>query len=531
MARFNRGTPQPKPQPVIATGKTPTLLTGNNAPGYQRTVLGELFLLGISNFYSEDTFYEKGADRDERYINLINEAVRLDGHWVTRFLRWLRHDANMRTAAIVGAVEAMRAMLKYKVPGGRIVINSVLLRADEPGEMLSYYINNYGDKLPMPLKRGVADATGRLYTERNALKYDTESKRIRFGSVLQLVHTAPTFPHYTMQMELFPYLVTVARGRDNVVVPDNLTMLVANQALRVQARTQPQLLLNTARLRRAGMTWEAAKSLAGKQVGDKEFWEAMEPEMGYMALLRNLRNFDQAGISNDVANRIVARLTDPDEVAKSRQLPLRFLSAYRNVVSDRWKYPLSQALELSLGAIAQVPGRTLILVDTSGSMEDKLSDKSQLSRHDAAVMFGLALARRCDESTVVSFSSSTKVFPQVPGETLLQSIKRWEDGRFNMRGGTDTPTAVNRHYDGHHRIVCLTDEQFDGNVSSWGWGRTEDPYAQAPTSTMCVTFNLAGYRAAQNASSPTRVTVGGLSDQAFQMLSILEAGARQQWPF
>src|SRR3712207_7767035 len=52
---------------------------------------------------------------------------------------------------------------------------------------------------------------------------------------------------------------------------------------------------------------------------------ALAPTMGYMALLRNLRNFDEAGMPDEVAAVVAARLGDPDEVARSRQLPYRFL--------------------------------------------------------------------------------------------------------------------------------------------------------------------------------------------------------------
>lgn len=522
MTRFNKTTQQPQAQPVIATkAQTPTLATGNNAPGYERTTQAELLLLGVSNFYGQDTFYETGAQRDERYIQLIQATVKQDHLWVTRFLRWLRHDANMRTASLVGAVEATREMIKRKIPGGRTIINHVLVRADEPGEMLAYWLNNYGRKIPQPIKRGLADAASRLYTEPNTIKYDTKDTPVRFGDVLELCHPAPKFLY---QKHLFRYLIN--RRHRQTAVPDELTMLVSNAALQLQAQMTPQLLLNESRLRLAGMTWESAKSLAGSRIDDKLFWQAMIPNMGYMALLRNLRNFDQAGIDDVAATLVTKKLTDPDEVAKSRQLPMRFLSAYRNVVSDRWKFPLSQALQLSLGNIPALPGNTLILIDSSGSMTTRMSDKSGLNYQAAATIFGLALAQAArnggQQATVVSFSDLTRVFPPVPGETLLQSVDRWAKGGFFFGGGTETERAVNQFQIGHDRLVILTDEQYSGH---------RNPLVGVSPNKPVITFNLAGYRAAQVASGPNRVTIGGLSDQAFTLLPVLEGVGRQQWPF
>src|SRR3954451_21080564 len=118
-------------------------------------------------------------------------------------------------------------------------------------------------------------------------------------------------------------------------------------------------------------------------------WQSVIGSMGYMALLRNLRNFDEAGVPDDVAASVPARLADPEEVARSRQLPLRFLSAYRAVPSLRWAWARDQALGLSLAGVPSPPGRTLVLVDRSGSMFGPLSRRSQLNRADAAALFGV----------------------------------------------------------------------------------------------------------------------------------------------
>jgi TROVE domain len=75
-----------------------------------------------------------------------------------------------------------------------------------------------------------------------------------------------------------------------------------------------------ARLRSAGMTWEA---VAGWLQGpmDAAAWTALIPTMGYVALLRNLRNFDEAGVPDDVASTVAARLAGPEQVARSTDEP------------------------------------------------------------------------------------------------------------------------------------------------------------------------------------------------------------------
>lgn len=509
----------------IKTAPTPTGHTYNGAPGYEYETVSQLFLLGCANMVAEDTFYENGKVRDQRYLSLIRLAVD-EGHsdWLKRFFPWLRNEANMRSAAIIGAVEAARAMVTRKIPGSRPMIRAVLTRADEPGEMVAYHMANYGRVMPKPIKRGIADAVARLYTQRNALKYDTDSKGVRFGDVLELTHAAPVSPE---QIDLFGWLVTRGKKRREVAIPDSLTMIVANEALRRQAASTPQLLLHSARLRHAGMTWEAARSLAGRHVSARDMWQALIPNMGYMALLRNLRNFDQAGIGSDSIEYVLRKLTDPDEVRESRQLPMRFLSAYRESPSHNWSRALETALDLSLRSIPQFSGRTLVLIDTSGSMHNPFSGKSTLMRWDAAAIFGLAVAARCENADVVSFATGSQVFPARRGETLLKGLDRFRTGGFFLNGGTDTTAAVTRNFRGHDRVIILTDEQADGDLR---YGR--DVLSAVPATVPAITFNLAGYRMGQAAAgSRNRITIGGLSDAAFQLLPALEHRARGGWPF
>lgn len=520
MTKFN--TTDKRAPRTVAPIKANPVATGhtyNGAAGYEYDTLSQLFLLACSNMVGEKTFYEDPQTRDARYVQLIEKAV-IEGHidWLNRFFPWLRNNANMRTAAVIGAAEAVRAMAAVGIPGGRSLVNSVLTRADEPGEMLAYWMSTYGRSIPKPIKRGVADAAGRLYTQRNAIKYDTDSKGLRFGDVLELVHPGPGSYE---QGDLFKWLVTRAHKRDLVEYAHTLPMLQANALLRRDAARDPRVLLNTARLRQAGMTWENVLSLAGDKVGKKDLWEAMIPEMGYMALLRNLRNFDESGVKGDTYELIKQKLTDPDEVARSRQLPMRFLSAYRNVPSDRWKQALEEALQLCLRNVPEFAGSTLILIDTSGSMTGQMSGRSQLQLQDAATIFGLALAARCENATVVTYSGTSREFPQVKGESLLRSIDRFSKDYF-YGGGTDTAGAVRRHHTGQDRTIILTDEQADPNAGV---------FTAVSPNRMGVTFNLAGYRHAHAATGPNRVAVGGLSDAAFTLLHSLDSRRASVWPF
>ncbi|WP_030195275.1 TROVE domain-containing protein [Streptomyces sp. NRRL S-87] len=526
MSRFNL-----RPNRAAAAHSGPVRTTGavthnhQGGPGHLRDARSELFLLAVANFVTQRTFYEAGDARDDRYAALVRELAVSDPEWTAGLLGWLRADAGMRTASLVGAAEYVRARLaagSTEGPSNRRVVDSVLQRPDEPGEFLAYWTGRYGRALPQPVKRGVADAVRRLYHPRALLKYDTAGKGFRFGDVLNLTHAAPD-PAAPWQGGLFRYALDRRHHPETAVPPASSPVLVAHRALmalpvaeRRAAVTGPG---GAERLAAAGMTWEA---LAGWLQGplDAAVWEAVIPSMGAMALVRNLRNFDRAGVSDEVAARVGATLSDPAAVAASRQFPFRYLAAHRHVPSLRWAYPLELALGHSLANVPALTGRTLVLVDRSGSMWAPLSDRSELNRADAAAVFGTAVAVRAEAADLVEFGTTSAAVPYRPGESVLRVLDR-----FRHLGGTDTTEAVRRHYRGHDRVLIVTDEQ--ASYHSHG-----DPTAQVPADVPVYTWNLAGYRTGHGPSGgPRRHTFGGLTDAAFRMVPLLEGAATADWPW
>ncbi|MEU2064433.1 TROVE domain-containing protein [Streptomyces sp. NPDC013455] len=525
MARFNtRAAKAQAKSAVTSTGRV--LRTHEGGRGHERDPRSELFLLAVTDFVAQRTFYESGDQRDERFTRLVRELAVSDPAWTAGLLGWLRGEAHMRTASLVGAAEYVHARLAAGAtdgPSNRQVVDSVLQRPDEPGELLAYWTSAYGRAIPKPVKRGVADAVRRLFHARSLLKYDTASKGYRFGDVLNLVHAAPD-PDKPWQGDLFRYALDRRHHPDTAVPPASLPALGLHRELMALPVAQRRAVVTAPggaeRLAAAGITWEA---LAGWLQGpmDKAAWEAVIPSMGAMALVRNLRNFDEAGVGDEVAARVAAKLGDPEEVRRSRQFPFRYLAAYQHAPSLRWSYPLERALGHSLANVPALPGRTLVLVDRSGSMFwSQVSDRSRLSRADAAAVFGTALALRAADADLVQFGSTSERVEFRTGESVLRVLERFGD-----LGGTDTTEAVRRHYRNHDRVLIVTDEQYATN-------RHGAPTDQIPDRVPVYTWNLAGYRAGHGPSGTgNRHTFGGLSDAAFRMVPLLERAKTADWPW
>ncbi|MFF4125125.1 TROVE domain-containing protein [Microbispora rosea] len=526
MARFNRGTARATTDSPVTTEAQPTGRTYEGAPGYIRDARSELFLLAVSNMVGEDTFYEKAGDRDERFRALVHQVAVEDGDWLACFLPWLRGEANMRSAPVVAALEAVRARLAAGLHGGnRELVASVLQRADEPGEALAYWTSRHGRAIPKPVKRGIADAVQRLYTERSLAKYDSNARGFRFGDVIDLVHPTPAGDR-PWQGDLFAHALDRRHGRDKPI-PQSLRVLRDRaELLSIPVGERRSVLADPRRLAAAGITWEA---LAGWLQGpmDAQAWAAVIPSMGYMALLRNLRNFDEAGIGDELAGQIIAKLTNPEEVARSRQLPFRFYSAYRTAPSLRWGHALDTALTLATRNVPSFRGRTLVLVDTSASMSSgAVSARSTVTPVQAAALFGVAVAARGDQVDLVGFANGTFRHEIRPGASVLREVDRF-CGRIGEVGhGTQIADALRRSWKGHDRAVILSDMQtMTGHYAN---GVT----TAVPSHVPLYGFNLVGYKAAaMPTGSGNRHEFGGFSDACFRLIPLLEAGRHAGWPF
>jgi hypothetical protein len=545
MAKFSKTQPavQAPIQTVSTDAATPDTLTHEGGAGWTRDAKSELFLLAIHNFVGEHTFYEHGQVRDQRFRDLVHTVAREDPGWMARFVAHLRGALHMRSASVVMAVEAARAMPAG--PGSReqraALVDAACARADEPAEALGYYMatNQRPRVLPNWLRVGLARAAVRLYDEFAVLQYDGQDRAVRMADVLELCHTPA---QSGWKADLFRHILDRRHGHD-AEVPASLQMLRRNRELRgMPVERRREWLVSTpsvsAELREAGMKWS---DLDGWLQGpmDAGAWQAVIPSMGYMALLRGLRNFDQAGVPDEVAERVAARLADPEQVARSKQLPIRFYTAFKVAGSLRWAWALERAVNASLANVPRLGGRTLILVDCSASMTPGWSgtDRNGLSRAEYAGLFAAALALRAERPTLAAYGDKAHLVDVPKGGSVLPLARQ-----FNRSlGGTRTFDVLARLYAGHDRVVILTDEQaFAPSSDAWrqyggGWRRLASARGlddvigriRCPI----YTWDLAGYQPAHLPSGGNRFTFGGLTDNAFSAIEQLEARQSVGWPF
>jgi len=541
-----------------ATGE----LTALGAPAVTRDLRSALFLLAAGYLPGEKTVHEGRDERVTRFHAMVREAAVTDPVWTAGLLGWLRGPGGLRLAPVEGAADFVAARRLAAALGAvradgspvlapvtapeasaRRVIGSVLRRADEPAELIVYWLETYGRRLPVAVKRGIADVLPRLWTPYTVLKYDTEDAPFRFGDVVELVN-----PRYhrqawdTGQARLWEWLIARRHGRG--MPPAGVAAMARRrESLLAEAVADPAVLADTARLDAAGLTWQnvlSAAGQAGQPVDKARLWEALVPVMPYGALLSNLRAMDETGMSDEVAARVAAKLANPEAVAASGLFPFRFLSA-RRAAGLRWAWPLQQALTSSLANVPRLPGKVLILVDRSPSMWlQPFSEHSQMTWADAAALFGAALALRSEQAVLAEFWGDSRQIRFRPHADLLGLVDEFspQSREPGVREGTDIPRALAKWLTPDvTQVVIITDEQtrpgwLASNMAGYGGGPPRRIDEMVSADVPVFLWNFGGYTAGAMASGGTnRHTFGGLTDASFKLIGMVGAGRDAPWPW
>lgn len=272
----------------------------------------------------------------------------------------------------------------------------------------------------------------------------------------------------------------------------------------------------------AADTWETTQSEAGqivakavregkldKQEAEKvlaeakaDNWEGLlkDGKLGVLAALRNIRNM----MKNPRQEMITAwckLITDPAKVRQALILPIHFDLAY-DVVDNEFgqnKYANKVRQALQDGYIAALPnlaaafpGKTLIVVDNSGSMggfpvsDGKTavhynygySKRTQTAGYKAGLIAATFAAATGGD--IIQFGGSAHWFQYDKNENVFSLAKKVctaSDGWTNPHTAFELITRERKAYD---RIIFISDNEVNGKVTSAAYKeyvrRVCDPY-------------------------------------------------------
>jgi hypothetical protein len=460
MARFNEKT----------TGTKTVNLAGGEA--YSQTPELDLVSILLTSF-ANDQFYEKAETKFDRITELLKKVNPL---FAAKAAIYARTEFGMRSISHVLASEIAKHISKEK--WAKEFYKAIVYRPDDMSEILAYHKKN--GKISNAMKKGFAMAFNKFDAYQLA-KYRCENKSIKLIDIVNLVHP---------------------KGNDKN--KEALKLLVKGELKSTDTWQS--------KLTNAG---QKAKNTEQKAEFKKQVWIDFvnNPKLEYFALLRNLRNIlEQAP---EAIEKACIELTNENRIKKSMVLPFRYFTAIKELeqFTDRnIIIALSKAAEIALNNVPELPGKTLIAVDVSGSMHGR--------PEEIARMFGAVLYKSMD-SILLTFDNNSRFITLNPTDSLLTLTKSI---KFTG-GGTNFSSIFDSLTQKFDRIIILSDMQawMQGFYYSSNPKESFKRYKERTgTNSFIYSFDLAGHGTMQFPEQNV-FCLAGFSEKIFDIMKLLES--------
>ena len=513
-------------------------LNHEGAEAFRLSAEMELYTAVVTASLS-DKFYETANERIKRIAELVGKC---DARFVAQLAVYARREMNLRSVPLFLVVE-----LAKHHSGDNLVsrtIEKVVLRADEIMELLHCYQwrnsqNTTCTEASAPKKKlaklshqiqvGLQRAFNN-FDEYQFAKYDRNNLEVKLRDALFIVHP---------------------KAKDDA--QQKLFDKITSKTLETPYTWETEL---------SALGQQEFESDVDKQMAFTKKWEELidSGKLGYMAMLRNLRNFLENGISRESLTDVANRLSNEHEVIRSKQFPFRFLSAYREVkrVENKKTQVMFEALEKAALSTTQDNGaedrllllnalekavlatsnniagfdehtRVLLACDVSGSMYSPISPKSSVKNYDIGLVLAMLLKNRCKNVVSGIFGDEWKLV-NLPSTGILSNVEKMYEREGEVGYSTNGYKVIdylNRENLVLDKVMMFTDcQMWDsyGNIHSI---RKEwDKYKQIAPNAKLYLFDLSGYGTTPlNIIRDDVTLIAGWSDRIFEMLEAIEKGS------
>ena len=491
-----------------------SILRGNRVRNYEGALAYQLspeleLYSAVVTASLSNLFYEKQDDRVDRISTLVGKVA---PEFVAQLAVYARNVMNLRSIPLLLVVELA------KVHSGDNLISrtvpKVVQRADEIMELLMCYQwrnPNYRPSakklgsLSSQIKKGLQIAFNH-FDEYQFAKYNRSNLEVKLRDALFLIHPKAKDEK---QQAIFDKIAS-----DTLDVP--YTWEVEFSALGQEKFASEQL----------------------KRQAFARKWEELirSEKVGYMALMRNLRNMLEAQVSHTDIKMVCNRLASPAQVAKSKQLPFRYLSAYREMegINSLSTKAVMQALESAVMVSASnIKGfdentRVLLASDVSGSMYSSISPRSTVHLYDVGLLLSMLFRNTCDQVIAGIFGDRWEVV-NLPNNNVLAATQKL----YNMEGEVGYSTNgykvidwLIKEHKVMDKVMMFTDLQmWDSSGRNKEFETSWKQYKKIAPEAKLYLFDLAGYgQAPLRVESHDVFLIAGWSDRIFDVLAALEKG-------
>lgn len=433
----------------------------------------------LTSFFGEAKFY---GDNTNEMVELAERIAVTNPRFISNLARYTRKELHLRSVA--HALTCIVAHTVESKPYIKDTVEDVVERADDLTEILACYIGMYGKPIPNGLKKAISSSLKR-FNAFQVSKYNGGNKSVTFKDILRITHVKP----------------------DNEY-QDKMFNDILNDTLPVAKR------------------WETELSAKGNT---KETWEELieNNRVGYMAALRNLRNMIQAKPDN--IQKVYDKLSNRQQVLDSKQLPFRFLSAYKNVApyaTSKTLDVLEDAAEYSMENLPKIKGRTIIAIDVSGSMSQCISLKSDISCGEIASLLGIMASKLCEEYEIYTFDTRIRKQSFSSRSGIIESAIR----ASHTGGGTNLKLPLELMINNEisaDRLIILSDNEINMGYK-YRCQALADEYRREINPDLWIhAIDMQGYGTQQFIGGKTNI-IAGWSEKILEFINLVEQGIETQ---
>ncbi len=504
MSKFNKvkvkvksKVPAPRGTNTPARAKQ-SLVTTNNAGGVAYTMKDKTELVSILlTSFVADTFYTKGDDVTKRIAELVKKVA--DKKFIAKAAIFARNEFGMRSITHVVAGELAKEASVKGETWTKEFYNQVVKRLDDMLEIVSYVWKDGKKPLPNSLKKGFREAFNR-FDGYQLSKYQANQAGFKLIDLVNLIHPIPTERNKeSLQALMSGKLKNLTTSQTALT---NIGQLTSDETERAELR--------------------------------KGYWTSVlsEHKLGYTDLIRSLTKI--AKDAPEAVDLAVENLTNETAVKKSLVMPYQLYIAMKMVEKElgsttegrKLVKGLSKAVDISCDNVPSFGGKTIVIVDRSGSMNSPLSNGKAdvLSMAEVGTLMALFLARKNDTDFMI-FGNDAKYVPYNPSDSILTSVKTLmsynRGNEYEVGHGTDFHSCFKALKGKYDRIIFFSDMQgwagghysLDGDLASYTKTTGAKPFLYS--------HDLRGHGTLQLPEEKVFVSAG-FSEKIFDIMKLLE---------
>ena len=468
------------------SNKTSTSVNLENGIAFSRNSVKRDLISIVLNSMLSSSYYETEKNRIE---NILNIASEVSPEFLAKLMIYVRNEGYLRSVSHLLAVK-----LSEEVKGSSYLRDALyrsFIRPDDLTEVLSLWNSRNSSNLPNSLRRAMKDTLEDKFTEYHISKYQSKHSSVKLKDVVKLCR--PSTKNY--KTNVFKDLIE-----------ENLKPAVTAQSVNA--------------------------SFTDSQRFNNYKVMLKENKLGYMALLKNIKNIIESGLTpeikysefEEVINLLCDSIENETSVLNSKVLPFRFTQALNALSSLEIDSIIKKKIEFSLEIgfsysskninLVNPNEKVALLLDESGSMMGrpfeigKTMMASMLSGLDKNNTVGYLWADNCREVELTSPFSFIKNTHEQGGGTDV-----WAP----LDNLIQTKTYVDL-------IVIFTDMQMYNANNFYGISKRKmntkmKEYQEINPNVKLLFWNLEGY----NTGTPIQLSnnileIAGFSDNMLQVI-------------